>query len=81
MLSYFVFVFLSIPEDITPVVDWLKSISEYVPINLNCLSVGKLEINFLPGIVLDNGNEEVKEMVSFQDAHGELGESVETKVS
>lgn len=78
--SYFVFIFLSIPEDITPVVDWLKSISEYVPINLDCLSdptVGKLEINLLPGIMLDNGNEEMKEMVSFQDAHRELGKSVD----
>lgn len=43
--------------------------------------MGKLEINLLPGMMLDSGNEEGKEMVSFQDVHRELGKSVEREVS
>lgn len=81
MLSDFVLIFLSIPEDLRPVVDWLKSISGKVPMNLDCVFdsiLGKLETNLVPGIMLDIGNKEVKETASIKDAQRELRKSVKT---
>lgn len=81
LLSDFVLIFLNIPEDLRPVVDWLKSILGNVPMNLDCVFdpiLGKLETNLVPGIMLDIGNKEVKETVTIKGAQRELRKSVKT---